>query len=294
MKILLTGATGYIGSAVRQALLAAGHEVIALVRTSEAAHSVSAPGVEPVIGDMRNTELVTSLAQRSAGAIHAAATGDQHSAAADRDLTNAVIVGLGERGAPFLRTGGIWVHGDGADITEDTPRSAPTIVAWREAIDLPALTAPGVRAVLVEPGIVYGHGKGIPNVVTRGDATKGPEPAVTILGTGDQHWATVHVDDLADLYIAALEKAKHGSVYLGVSGHNPTVRELGEAAARVRGMGGRVYAEGDAATIDRLKAFGEALLLDQQADGGRARSELAWTPTRPTLLEEIESGSYTG
>lgn len=291
MKILLTGSTGFIGSAVRAALVKGGHDVVALVRTDAAAEAVRAAGVLPVVGDMRDRGSVVNLARDSDGAIHTAITGDEFAAAADRDLTEAVIAGLGERQAPFVRTGGIWVHGSG-DVDEQTPRDAPSIVAWREAIDGAALAAPGVRSILIEPGIVYGNGKGIPNLVTRAEAVGNP-PAVPVLGDGSQHWATIHVDDLASLYVAALERAEAGSVFLGVSGLNPTVREIGEAASRVRGLGGRIVAEGQDATLAALGAFGEALLLNQRATGAAARQALGWIPSRPSLIEEIEAGRYT-
>lgn len=286
------GATGYIGSAVLRALSATDHEVLALVRTQKAADALRTNGVTPFLGDMRDQDLVTDLAAQVDAVIHTAATNDENSAAADKDLPNAVLAGLGNRGATFIRTGGIWVHGSG-HVTEDTPRHAPTIVAWRDEVDSASLAAPGVRSILIEPGIVYGYGHGIPNIITRADTTSDDNPALIVPGDGDQRWGTIHVDDLADLYLLALDKAKDGSVYLGVNGHNPTVHELAQAAARQRGLDGHVPPEGTAATLERLGAVGEALLLDQQATGNRARTELNWTPTRPTLIAEVENGSYT-
>lgn len=292
MKIFLTGGTGYIGSAVRTALLGAGHEVVALVRSNEAAEAIESAGCTPVVGDMRDRDLVVGLAQDADGAIHTAITGDESSADADRELTEAVIAGLGQRNAPFIRTGGVWVHGAGS-FDEQTPRDAPSLVAWREAIDLPALAAPGVRSVLIEPGVVYGHGKGIPTLITHAEAVGDPA-AIPLLGDGSQHWGTVHVDDLAELYVAALAHADAGSVFLGVNGDSPTVREIGEAASHMRGLEGRVIAEGSEATLARLGAFGEALLLDQLTTGAAARRDLGWSPSRPTLVEEIAAGGYTG
>ncbi|MEU4626503.1 NAD-dependent epimerase/dehydratase family protein [Actinoplanes sp. NPDC023801] len=290
MEILLTGATGYIGSAVRSALVAGGHTVTALVRGEAAAERVAGAGVQPVIGDMRDAELVRGLAGKSDGVVHAASPGDATSADAEAEFADAVLAGFGGRdNGVFVRTGGVWVHGAGTAITEDTPRDAPPLVAWREAIDRRVLAASGVRAVLIEPGVVYGHGGGIPRLVFAAERMRG---GLTLIGDGSQHWVTVHVDDLAGLYVAALERAGHGETFLGAGGANPTTRELGEAASRRLGLGGRVVPEDPAATVERLGEFGRALLLDQQADGGKARRVLGWRPSRPSLLDEIAAGGY--
>jgi nucleoside-diphosphate-sugar epimerase len=286
MDILLTGATGYIGSAVRSALVAAGHTVTALVRSEAAADRVAGDGVQPVTGDMRDADLVRGLAAKSDGVIHTASPGDGTSAAAEAGFAGAVLAGLD---GVFVRTGGVWVHGTGDAITEETPLDPPPIVAWREAVDRRVLAASGIRAVLIEPGVVYGHGGGIPRLVVAAEQAGG---ALTLIGDGTQHWVTVHVDDLAELYVAALERAGHGETFLGAGGANPTTRELGEAASRRLGLGGRVVPEDPAATVERLGEFGRALLLDQQADGGKARRVLGWRPSRPSLLEEIASGGY--
>jgi len=281
MKIFLTGATGYIGSRVLPALTAAGHSVTALVRNS----SVRGAGVTPVVGDMRDRDTVRRLASEADAVIALATPGDATSAAADDDFVGAVLAGL-RPGATLLRTGGIWVYGDGAGITEEKPLDAPAIVAWREAVDKRALTAPGIRSLLIEPGIVYGYGTGIPGMFF------GDPAEVRLLGPGTQHWATVHVDDLAELYVAALTLGAAGERFIAVGGDNPTVREMGEAASRRLGLDGRVVPEDAAATVARLGDFGAALLLDQQASGEKARRELSWKPTRPSLLDEFRSGAY--
>jgi nucleoside-diphosphate-sugar epimerase len=287
MNILLTGATGYIGSAVRSALVTAGHSVTALVRSEAAAVRVAGAGVDPVIGDMRDAGLVTALAGKNDAVIHTASPGDASSPAAEAEFADAVLAGLS--GGVFVRTGGVWVHGPGTAITEETPLDPPPLVAWREAIDRRVLAASGVRAVLIEPGVVHGHGGGIPRLVVAAEQTG---DGLTLIGDGSQHWATVHVDDLAALYVAALERAGHGETFLGVSGVNPTTRQLGEAASRRLGLGGRVVPEDPAATVERLGEFGRALLLDQQADGAKARRLLGWRPSRPSLLDEIAAGGY--
>ncbi|WP_433382570.1 NAD-dependent epimerase/dehydratase family protein [Actinoplanes sp. CA-142083] len=275
MNVFLTGATGYIGSSVLSALVSAGHTVTALVRDEAKARGA---GATLVVGSIDDRELVRRLAAGADAVIATASPGDATSETVETAFAEAVLEGL-RPGATFVRTGGIWVHGSGAAITEDTPRDAPGLVAWREELDTRALAAEGVRSVLIEPGIVYGRGTGIIGVVVS-SARDG-----SLVGPGTQHWTTVHVDDLAELYVAALTQGG-GGVYLGVSGHNPTVRELGEA------VNSQAMPEEPAALVARLGAFGAALLLDQQATGEKARRELGWKPSRPSVLEEIASGGY--
>jgi len=149
----------------------------------------------------------------------------------------------------------------------------------------------GIRSVLIAPGIVHGRGLGLPNLVKDGPRTD--DGALVLPGSGEQHWTTVHADDLARLYVAALTGAAPGSYYLGVSGQNPTVREIGEAALRGAGQEPRTVPSTDAETEDRLGPLAGAFDLDQQATGARARAELGWKPTGPSLLEDLSSGSYT-
>lgn len=288
MSILLTGATGYIGTSVLPRLIEEGHSVTALVRDAAKAATVEAAGATALIGDATDGELVTSAARDSDGVIHLASGQD-----VDPGFVQAVLTGLAGSGKPFVHTGGIWTYGSNADITDDSPAAPPAITAWRGANEAVVLRAEGVRGLVVVPSIVYGHGAGLARVVVdapRGDAAA---PALHLIGDGEQHWATVHVDDLAALYVLALEQGDAGAVYLGASGANPTVRELGAAAASAAGVAGGVVAETVDETAARLGAgLAEALLLDQQSRGSKARIDLGWEPNGPTLVEEITSGSY--
>jgi nucleoside-diphosphate-sugar epimerase len=153
-----------------------------------------------------------------------------------------------------------------------------------------AAAADGVRSVVIAPGIVHGSGAGLPALVRSGPRTD--DGALQLPGSGDQHWTTVHADDLGRLYVLALERAEAGSYYLGVSGSNPTVREIGEAADRGAGGEGRVVGSSDEQTEARLGPLAGALLLDQQSSGAHAKTELGWEPTGPTLVDDLTSGSY--
>jgi len=283
MDVFLTGGTGLVGSHVLTALLADGHTVRALARSDASAAAVEAAGATAVRGELTDTDLVAREAVDADGVIHTASPGDETSADVDQAFLDAVLGAIANSGKPYLHTGGCWVHGSG-QIDEDTPRAAPQLTAWRQPLDERVTSArDGVRSVLIEPGIVYasedGQVAGITGVVLGGPTDD--DGATQLPGSGDQHWTTVHAADLGRLYSLALTHAPAGSTYLGVSGQNPTVREIGEAA------GLRVVGTSDEATNERLGLFGEALLLDQQATGGKARTELGWTPTEASLLETV-------
>ncbi len=293
MAIFLTGATGFIGSAVLRQLRGQGRDVIALVRTEEKAEEVRAAGATAVLGTLTDGELVSRLALESDGVIHLASPGDASSAATDDAFVTAVLAGLEGSDKPYVHTGGIWVFGSGTDLTESSPLDPPALTAWRVPVEARVRSAVGVKTTIIAPGIVFGYGQGIPTVISDAPRGSGTAPALQLVGDGSQHWTTVFVDDLAELYILALDLADAGSYYIGASGQNPTVRELGEAAATAAGLDGRVETASVEQTRARLGApFADALLLDQQARGSAARIDLGWEPNGPTLLEELRSGSY--
>lgn len=279
MKILLTGGTGFIGSAVLDHLVEAGHRVTAVVRSQKSSLQVQDAGATGIIGDLFDAAWLATELRGHDAAIHAAAGSDERDVALNDAVIDAVIAAFSGTSKPFIHTGGIWAYGNNATITEASPLDPPALTAWRAAGEQRLLDS-GVKASVVQPGIVYGYGKGIPAMFAAAAAAG----TVQLIGTGEQRWTTVHVDDLADLYVRVLEQAPGGRTYIGVSGHNPTVRELGEALA------GNVAPESPEATVERLGGFGEALLLDQQATGARAKSELGWQPTRPSLVDELRAG----
>lgn len=288
MSILLTGATGYIGTSVLPRLLDEGHAVTALVRDETKAGLVRDAGATAVVGDATDAALASRLARESDGVIHLASGHD-----VDPVFIASVVDGLAGSGKPFVHTGGVWTYGSNADIDEDSPAAPPAITAWRGANEAVVLGAEGVRGSVVVPSIVYGRGKGLARAIVDAPRGSGVAPALRLIGDGSQHWATVHVDDLAALYVLALEHGAAGGVYIGAGGTNPTVRELGELAAQAAGLAGGVEAETAGQTAERLGAgLAEALLLDQQARGAKARIELGWEPNQPTLADEIATGSY--
>ena len=286
MSILLTGGAGYIGSAVLERLLAAGHEVSALVRSPENAAIVESAGATAIIGAADDADIVRAAAGAAEGVIHLASSPD-----VDAVLVPAVLAAIEGRDARFVHTGGIWIYGSGADITEESPFQPLPISGWRA--EAQALVNAAPNTAIVAPAVVYGDGGGIVRGLIDAARGTGIAPAVPLVGDGSQHWTTVHLHDIAALYVLAYENRGAHGVYIGASGVNPTVRELGDAIAGAWNIAGGVAPESVEASRERLGAdFADALLLDQQASGGRARTELGWAPTAAFVLDEIGSGSY--
>jgi nucleoside-diphosphate-sugar epimerase len=285
MTIVLTGATGYIGSRLLARLVADGHEVTALVRSDTAAARARDGGARAVVGDLYDADWVTGQFAAGDAVVHTAAAADGTSERMDRAVVTAAVRALGGTGRPYVHTSGIWVWGSNPAITEDAPFAPPALTAWRTAVERTVLDA-DLIATVVAPAIVHGYGAGIPAGVFGARDDRGRVPLV---GSGEQRWTTVHVDDLAALYALVVESGAALGHLIGASGANPTVRELGEAAAGPAG----VAPESEDASRERLgAAFADALLLDQATEAAKARA-LGWKPAGPTLTEELRSGSYT-
>lgn len=292
MRVLLTGGTGYIGASVLDRLISGGHQVTALVRSAEKAELVRAKGAQPAVANLSDGDALRELAAASDGVVHVASPGDETSATVDEVAVTSFLRALRDTDRPFVYTTGVWLHGSGSAITESTAMNTPRLTAWRVPLAERVRDAQAVRTSVIAPGVVYGHGGGLLNLVAAGPRTAENTPALMTVGHGDQHWSTVHVDDLAELYVLALEKAPAGSYFLGVGGGNPTVREITAAVSRSVGLAGRVEPEPVVQTLDRLGLLGEALLLDQQASGGTARRVLGWSPQGPSVLDDIAATAF--
>src|SRR3954470_9965314 len=291
MKVALTGATGFIGSHVLAELQQRGHEVTALVRNEAEAETVAGRGATSVVVDLYDRPAVVAVLSGGDGAIHTASPGDETSADLDSAVVDAAIAAFDGTGKPYLHISGQWVYGDNRSIDEQSPFNAPPFVAWKEAIERRVLEASGMRGVVIVSGVAYGDGGGgIPGLLLgspRDDAGN-----LIMLGTGEQHWSTVHVADLANFFRRALEDDSARGYYVIGDGLNPTVAELTEAAAVAAGAPGAVPGSDDEARARLGDYFAEVLLLDQSTDAAKARRELDWSPSHPGLADELRHGSY--
>jgi nucleoside-diphosphate-sugar epimerase len=291
MKVALTGATGFVGSHILTELLAHGHDVTAPVRDDTEAAALAARGATPAVVDLYDRAAVVKVFSDTDGAVHTASPGDATSADLDSAVVDAAIDAFAATGKPYAHISGVWIFGSNTSITEKSPFNAPAMVAWKEPIERRVLDAADMRGIVLVSSVAYGDGGGgVPGLLLgspRDDAGN-----LIMLGTGQQHWSTVHVADLADVFRRALENDAARGYYVIGNGLNPTVAELTEAAAVTVGAPGAVPGSDDEARARLGDYFAEVLLLDEGTHADRARSELGWQPSHPGLVDEFRHGSY--
>jgi nucleoside-diphosphate-sugar epimerase len=291
MKIALTGGNGFVGSHVLAELVSHDHEVTALVRNDEEADKVRARGATPAVVDLYDRPAVTKVFSVADGAVHTASPGDETSADFDAAVFDAAIAAYANSVKPFVPISGVWVFGNNTDITEASPEDAPALVAWKEPLQRRLFSEQGMRGAVVNSSVVYGDGGGnAPGIIL--GSPRDAAGNLVMLGTGQQHWSTVHAADLADAFRRVLENDSARGVYVIGNGLNPSVAELTEAAAVAVGAPGAVPGSDDEARARLGDWFAEVLLLDQGTRASRARNELGWEPTHAGLVEEFRTGSY--
>src|SRR4029453_15194802 len=225
MNVFVTGASGYIGGSVAKALLEAGHKVYGLVRNPDKMEPLRQLGIEPVLGTLDDTDILTEYAKLSDAVIH---TADSDHLAAVQTF----IAALRGTGKPFLHTSGSSVVGDDArgDVQsehifdEETPFTPMDIREDRVVINNLVRKAgidDWVRGIVIVPSMIYGDALGLP---TESDQLpqiirKSREMGTGVhVGKGVNRWSNVHIKDLAQLYVLALEKAPSASYFFAENG----------------------------------------------------------------------------
>ena len=289
MKIFLTGASGYIGGSLAFALLSKGHEVRALTRSKKSAHEMEALGMVPVLGDLDNLELLKSEAFRADAVIN--------TANADHlDAVLALLDGLTGTHQKIIHTSGSSIVGDDARgnqlspaiFTEDTPLIVDARKQARRNIDLKVLEAAstGIQSCVIIPSLIYGYGLGlqknsiqVPFLVRNAIENN----SVQIVGQGLNAWSNIHIEDLVNLYLLALENAPAGSFYFAENGE-ATFFEIAQSISTRLSI----------STIEHLPAataadrWGMARALfslgsNSRVRAVRARSELNWKPKHTSV-----------
>jgi nucleoside-diphosphate-sugar epimerase len=296
MKIFLTGATGYIGSAVVDAALRANHQITALVRTPQAADALASRGVTPVLGDLKTLKSYRTAADGHDSYVHTAADSSPKREEIDRKTLEALLSVAAARAktspVSFVYTSGVWVLGSNAQPMDETAQPNPgQLLGWRPEHEQLVLqsAAPNLRTSVIRPGIVYGGNRGIVSDLLK-NALNG---LIRVIGTGENHWPLVYDRDLADLYVRVASMPSASGIYHANDEGDETVNAIVEGIARHLSATPDVRHVPLEEARKKLGAYADALALDQRVRGPRARA-LGWSPTLhsvgtnvPRLLEEF-------
>jgi nucleoside-diphosphate-sugar epimerase len=298
MRVFVTGATGYVGTAVVDALQRASHEVVALVRHQDKSRRLADRGIDSAVGTLGNPNTWRTHASSCEAFIHVAFEPSAKGVEIERIALDTLIdlaKHASERGpASLIYTSGIWVLGATPEPADETAPVAPAdLVAWRPAHEQLVLEAGSatLRAAVIRPGIVYGGSRGI-----IADLLASAENGLMrIVGSGENHWPLVYDRDLADLYVRVLGSEDGRGIFHATDEADEQVRTIADAIATHRPHPPDIRFVPIAEARAKTGPYADALALDQIVRSPRAK-RLGWSPTLHSvagnvarLLEEFRS-----
>ncbi len=300
MKIFCTGASGYIGGSVAAKLVAEGHDVSGLARSKIAAKMIEQIGATPIYGSLDDGNVLRSAAEQADMVVNCAN-------ADHRGAVETMLEAMRGSGKKFIHTSGSSLVGQRArgiicnDVfDDDTPVVPSPARKARVALNTFILASAkrNIHSIVICPSLIYGLGLGVDphsmQVPWLIDLAR-KEGIGKHIGPGTNIWSNVHISDLADLYSLAISKAPAGSFYYAENGEN-SMLEMTESISYMLGYGRKANSM---SMTDAEKEWGEGPANDTMGSNSRvranrARSELAWSPTAISLIQEIERGCYVG
>ena len=292
MRVFITGASGWIGTALTRELVANGHDVTGLARSQDSAEKIRALGATAVLGDMLDHDLVVSEASKADATAHLAFTldFDEFDETIDNEvaLLEKIGIALAGSGKAFIAASGTPIlEGRVATEADRLDPAGPAGARVRTADAVLALSDRGIRSALVRmPRSVHGAGdrNGLIAALVGLDRQLG---SAAYVGDGQNRWPAVHISDAARLLLLAIEKAPAGASLHAVGEEGVPLRRVAEAISAKTGL--------PATAVDPtlLGVFGALLGGDQPASASVTRELVGWAPSGPTLLEDIEAGYYT-
>lgn len=291
MRVLVLGATGYIGGASARALQARGHSVVGLARSDDAAHRLETQGFGVARGDLTDGASIAAAAAGADGVINAGF--DRANIAEAMQATVFTLLSTLEgTGKPLVHVGGTLIYGDTGDevVEESARRPPPPFVTWAPVEDaILAAADKGIRSIIVRSPFLYGHGGGamLPGFI---EASRQWGAGIHI-GDGDNRWSATHIDDVGSLIATAVERAEGGSVFVPASGQEPSLKEIAESISRLIGADGRTQAWPVHEAAAAMGDWAYGIVLNQRFST-QAAELLGWQPSGPTIFDDIEHGSY--
>src|SRR5271163_1116570 len=294
MKVFVTGATGFIGSAIVPEFINAGHQVLGLARSDAGANFLAAAGAQVLRGDLQDLESLRSGAANSDGVIHCAFIHDwskfQENCEIDRRAIEALGAVLEGSDRPLLVTSGLALLAKNRLATEDDA-PVPTSASYPRASEATAvsLMARGVNVSVVRLPQVHDTVK--QGLITYAIEVARQKGVSAYSGDGSSRWAAAHVLDTARLYRLALEKHESGARYHAVAEEGVLFRDIAEAIGR--GLKVPVVAMSPEEAAAHFGWLGRFAGLNLTASSALTQERLGWHPTGPGLIADLEQMRYS-
>ncbi|HEX8031650.1 MAG TPA: NAD-dependent epimerase/dehydratase family protein [Vicinamibacterales bacterium] len=291
MQVFLTGATGYIGSAVLDAMIKGGHRVTVLARDPEKAERLLAKGATPIIGELGLAKTYVEAVKAADAVVHTALESLPRGIAKDKEALDIMLGALKQasdadgKARVFIYTSSVWILGRTAKAAEEDASLDPLPYSeWRRAHEEQVLAASSatLRTAVVRPGIVYGGNQGIVSDLIK-DALNG---LIRVVGPGKNRWSCIYQHDLGVLYLKILESPAATGIIHATDEADERVMDIAEAIASQVPQRPDIRNVPIAEARKKMGAYADALALDQKVRSTKARA-LGWEPTQTGVITSV-------
>lgn len=291
MRVLVIGASGYIGNAVAKAFRAKGHTVYGSVRNKEDARSLSLEEIGPIMADLSDPKSFHDILQSVEVAVHCAHESSAQEVERDAQAIDTILDLFSHQSLPrsFIYTSGVWVYGSlGYKMAdESTPLNPLDVVKWRPAHEEKVLKAASsqLRTVVLRPAHVYGSVGGLTHLLF----TSAGKGSMAMVGEGHNRIPMIHVRDLAHAYVSAAERELTSVVLNVADDSTATFREMVEAVARVAGIEGKIQALSSVEAKKQWGSYANVFTLDLTIDNSRIKRLLGWQIHHAPFIYEVQT-----
>lgn len=295
MRVFITGATGFIGSAVIPELTSAGHQVIGLARSDAAVAALAALGAEAHRGSLEDLESLRRGAADADGVIHAGFIHDMENFAKNCEIDRQAILAIGDAmagsGRPLIVTSGTGFGAPGGRLRTEEDAANPSSARMPRASEEAAASAAakGVRVSVVRLPQVHDQDK--QGLTTYAIAMARQKGVSAYIGDGLNRWPAVHRLDAARLYALALDKGTAGARYHAIGEEGISAREIAEAIGR--GLNVPVVAKSPEEAGEHFGWLAAFMALDMPASSALTQEWLGWRPTGPGLIADLDHARYS-